>query len=501
MRTETVRKLRDEYIGGPWRLLSPHATMVAVLALGTLILAANAILKVRSVKYVVAMILAGLVVVLVLAVRNRHEILLFTLGLSLPLYAEVILVRSSVDFALTGTFVIAVLLVLSGVVTGTMSWNRFRPFPEITLAGMLFLGACCMSMINTTERTGTVLAICQEAEMIVLFLILVNALQTEEHLLYFLKGFYGSLFVECVLYVIQNATGTSFSIVGNLSASGATNVDAGIIRSQRGTLGASPIVTGMYFGVMTLSLIGIYAARRRPRVGIHPVLGMIMAGGCLVLSAKRSPWSGFAIGVVLMLTALQLLSPLDVGRVRRIVIFVVVSMIPLVPLIVLRSEANHEGDLEERINLMRVVWEMYDSHPIVGVGLGTYNNVKRAYLPEDYQGWLYTVHNRYLLVLAETGVLGLSCLLLVYVMVLYVAWKGLKKIAPEYLPIQVGLMASLVMIHWQMIWEIYDGRQPNYIYWYFASLAVAVPRVWGRDLQPAAPGGGRTAPTWGNRVG
>ena len=51
---------------------------------------------------------------------------------------------------------------------------------------------------------------------------------------------------------------------------------------------------------------------------------------------------------------------------------------------------------------------MIKDHPIVGVGANTFSNMMKYYVSEDlWDAWLDQVHNQYLLVFAETGLLGL----------------------------------------------------------------------------------------------
>ena len=116
------------------------------------------------------------------------------------------------------------------------------------------------------------------------------------------------------------------------------------------------------------------------------------------------------------------------------------------------------------------------------------------YLPEDFEGWVYTVHNRYLLILAESGILGVTCLLLLYLAILRQALSGISQVTPDRRPVQIGIVAALVVIHWQMIWDIYDGRQANYIYWFLAAAAVTLPQVFAKESEDICEHGGRAGP-------
>jgi len=202
-----------------------------------------------------------------------------------------------------------------------------------------------------------------------------------------------------------------------------------------------------------------------------------MGLGCLVLSAKRAPMLGFALALMVMAALLQRRSPGALRRLLPVLGALSLAFLVCLPVFILRAESNHEAALEERVNLTRVAWNMYHAHPALGTGFGTYDSVKRAYLPADWSGWLYTVHSRYLLVLAETGAVGFSALLLVYLMILRTSYLGIRRIAPEFRPLQISLVAGLVAIFWEQAWDIFNSRQQEYLLWFLAAMAAALPRA------------------------
>lgn len=75
----------------------------------------------------------------------------------------------------------------------------------------------------------------------------------------------------------------------------------------------------------------------------------------------------------------------------------------------------------ERLRIWRDAWDIYVSHPILGVGMGNYQFFDRS-LPVDMVGAGVT-HNQYLTVLAEVGPIGLA-LLVTFVLVLSInLWR------------------------------------------------------------------------------
>jgi O-antigen ligase len=455
-----------------------HLIMTAAVALTLLVVGTEAALNLRSLKYLGAAIVVSAAGALFLALPKKFNFFLYAAGFTVPYFVEVILIqRDRAVFSVTGTSLVMAVLAIVGLATGTLGKSRTILVPAISAPVLIFVGACLLSLVNTTDRTVSLIALLQEVEMLLIFLVLANAIQDEAHAIIFLRGLYLGFAIQCLIYVVQNILGFSFDVLGNTKLTGATDLETGQIGSQRGTFANAPATAALYFSIMTLSLTGLYLSRKKLSIRLAPLFGMMIGLGCLVLSAKRAPMLGFALALVVMIILLPRHAPGAIRRLVPVLGSLSLAFLICLPVFILRAEANHEAAFEERMNLTRVAWNMYHAHPVVGVGFGTYDSVKRSYLPPDWSGWLYTVHTRYLQILAETGTLGLTALILVYLVVLRAAYAGISRISPEFRPLQVSLVAGLVAIYWEQAWDIYNSRQQGYLYWFLAAMAVALPRA------------------------
>jgi O-antigen ligase len=453
--------------------------VVWVIACGLLVACAQVILKSHSLKYPAALMVAAAGVSLFMVVRHKYVVAIFAAGFTLPFYVQYILVeRDKQALGVSGTFLVMLTLLAAAYGSGAFRGGRFHACPSIVGPLLLFLFACLASMVNTPDRTLSLIALERETEMLLVFLILINVLTEAANLLHFLSGLYLGFAVECVIYVIQNILGYSFDILGNTRFEGTTDVEAGRIGFQRGTFAASQHAPAEYFCVLTLFLVGVYLSRRRLPFRMNPMVGMLMGGGCLLLAAKRAPLAGFAMGLAVLCILVAVYSRGSLRRLAPLVAVLAVPALALLPLLWLRTHQNNEGALEERMNLTHIAWQMYSAHPALGVGVGTYDSVKREFLPDDWKGWLYTVHSRYMLFLAETGILGLGTMLFMYVMVLWQAFRGIARIDEDYRPIQIALVGIFVAFYWEMFWHMFDSKQQNSLFWFMVALSIALPRVF-----------------------
>ena len=456
--------------------------MVTVLALVLLFVSFQAVLSLRSLKYLLAMVVLGLLGIFFLVLPRKFIFLQLMAGFSMPFYVELILMdRDAGVMSLTGTMLIAVLLAAVGMATGATGETRILLEPRVLLPGVGFLCAGFLSSINTSDQTLTLIAIVKQAEMLLLFLILVNFIRREEDLVWYLRGLYLGFIIECGIYVLQNILGFSFDLVGNTRYMGKTDLDTGRIGSQRGTFATSPTMAALYFSVVSLSLVGLFLSRRKLPVRLHSLVGAVCGVICLILAAKRAPLGSFVLGIVTIGVLCWKFAPQVRTRLFKIMAGLSLPILLGLPVLLLRAEANHEADYEERMNLTKVAWTMFESNPVLGVGFGTYDSVKRSYLPPGWSGWLSTVHDRYLSTLAETGVVGITFFVLMLLMILVAAYRGIFEVHPAYRPFQISLVAGVVAMCWEMAWDIFLDRQHEYLLWTIAALAVIVPRALPAD--------------------
>jgi putative inorganic carbon (hco3(-)) transporter len=68
------------------------------------------------------------------------------------------------------------------------------------------------------------------------------------------------------------------------------------------------------------------------------------------------------------------------------------------------AQADTQGSAENRLQIMKTAWHIFITHPVVGVGIGCYNEANERYAPELGKR---DAHNTYLGLAAETGLPGL----------------------------------------------------------------------------------------------
>ncbi len=131
-----------------------------------------------------------------------------------------------------------------------------------------------------------------------------------------------------------------------------------------------------------------------------------------------------------------------------------------------------------RLPLMRLAFAMILDHPLLGVGANNFAAAWAPYLtPDISHEWIHTVHNKYLLVWAETGIVGLGAFLAFLLGSLERGWQIVTTHDPFLAPVALGLMAGIIgqMVHMQV--DIFTGRPQVQMLWLVAGLLTAMSRL------------------------
>jgi O-antigen ligase len=241
----------------------------------------------------------------------------------------------------------------------------------------------------------------------------------------------------------------------------------------QGTFG-SPNVLGGYLAIALLPALALLLSRTRL---YYRWLGAISFGfGCLalVLTQSRGAWIGFtAAAAVLLLYAwhegwLSGAAPFAIGLV------VLGLALLLQDEIVQRIVGDDNRAAVSRIPLMDLAFQMIRDNPLLGVGANNFSLSLPQYLTvANSRDFVFTVHNKYLLVWSETGIGGLIAFVWFLGATIRRGWRLVTARNRVVSPLAFGLIAGLVanMIHMNV--EIFNGRSQVMMLWLVAALLLA----------------------------
>ena len=229
-----------------------------------------------------------------------------------------------------------------------------------------------------------------------------------------------------------------------------------------------------YLGAALIIGVGICFSRSRVRLRVVAAVAAALGSIALILTLSRGGW--LATGLcLLMFLFLETRTRKNLSTLLVIVALITSSVVFLGDEITNRFSADDRGSAYSRVPLMRLAGRIIADHPILGVGSNNFGEVMNGYLTSDFRsGFLYTVHNQYLLIWAETGILGLASFLWFLIAAIWTGLKCWRQRDPELSPLALGMSLSLIAFMFHMSVDLFRGRPLTEMVWATAALISAI---------------------------
>lgn len=179
-----------------------------------------------------------------------------------------------------------------------------------------------------------------------------------------------------------------------------------------------------YVPVLILQLAFWFTARNSAEK-IGTTVFLLLNATMVLFSFSRGGWLSGAAGIMLLIFYLRKYRFLTKEQLILILLgtvtFLIVFHQPILQRLHFGDESAHS-----RLYLNKIAWQMVKAHPLWGVGVNTFPFVmKEYYYPGlDVHEWLHTVHNQYLLIWSEMGILGIVAFLWLLLGAFYYARRG-----------------------------------------------------------------------------
>lgn len=227
------------------------------------------------------------------------------------------------------------------------------------------------------------------------------------------------------------------------------------------------LIIPLAFGV-TMGILGAENNSRTnvPRymllvLGLAALAATMMA---LFFSLSRGAWIGVAAALVITtIIRSKRAALLALTFALLLAMFVLLGQLNLVPDLVserfsgvgdyfgfvdVRGVTVNDANfaLVERVAHWQAAWDMFDDHPLLGIGIGNYAAVYPVYALPHWDDPLGHAHNYYLNVLAESGIVGLAGYLVLWGAIFLTAWRVVRTTRGLALGIAAGAFGVLVAL-------------------------------------------------------
>lgn len=354
------------------------------------------------------------------------------------------------------------------------------------------------TVIFAEFKTTAVHEMVRMFKMAVLFVVIVNELDTPRRVLHAVAAVtFGALFQAC-FGLLQYWKGHTFGLVvlGEVSERIADILSTTSVRDSTvfriSAFVGHPNLLGIYLAACLPLSIGGLMLNRGAGWRLFFALASAISGLALLLTQSRSSWAAFTAALVLLLALLLMHRRLF----RRSVSAVAISIVALAIVfgafqdqIMKRLFDSVEISTTGRDEFKEDAKRLIDDHYWFGAGLNQYVHELPPYMKYSlraYGYWVPPVHHIYYLWWAETGLIGLLVHLAMWAAILRMAWQNLRTEDELLFVVNLACMAGMIAF-------VVDGFQsfplrvnsPSRIYWVLAGIIYAI--YYWRLAQPRTP--------------
>jgi O-antigen ligase len=241
-----------------------------------------------------------------------------------------------------------------------------------------------------------------------------------------------------------------------------------------GTVGAANHTAG-YLTLLLTPALGILLARLGRGYKWLAALAFLLGAVALLMTFSRGGWFAFLASLAIMIPIAGRRGRGQSALPLALAIVLVAATLPFYDEILARLTADDSGSALSRLPLNRIAWQMIWDHPALGVGVNNSAVLLREYAEREGSIiWLYTVHNKYLLVWAETGTVALLAFVAFLLGSVRNGWRVWRSDDPVLSPIALGMMAAVIGHSTHMLVEPFHGRPAPQLLWLIAGLLVAM---------------------------
>ena len=241
-------------------------------------------------------------------------------------------------------------------------------------------------------------------------------------------------------------------------------------------------------------LLPVAAAVLGTRLGrswkLMAALGLALGSAALVGTLSRGGWMATVLALVIVCAAMW-----RRGRLSRAVPWLGGLLVAMALVfhgsVAQRLTEDDLGSAHARLPLMETAFRMIADNPVLGVGANNYTAALPDYASRHQDEFLYTVHNQYLLVCAETGIAGLAVFLWFLAATMRRGFDVWKRSDPLLGPLALGFTAALVGQSMHMLVDLFNSRPQLQLLVTVAALIAVMSRIqWpatsDRPLHPVS---------------
>jgi putative inorganic carbon (HCO3(-)) transporter len=395
--------------------------------------------------------------------------------------------------ALKGLSISATTIALAGLY---VSWiiraatdkrHEVRSSLQFNVALLFYLAITTLSAFVAEDATLSLFELYLLLEACLIYFYVANHVRSRRDVVFVTSMLMAGCLVESIVILVMRLTVSASTtwdfpihiLAENLGSSGGMRIG--------GTIGV-PNVAGAYLSIMLVFAVSILFTNLG-RMHRWLALAVIVLGSvALIFTFSRGGWIALVVGMIVL--------GFSIWRQRGVSLKAPIAAVALLALVYLpfqssvstRLFGDDQGSAGARVPLNMLALRMIADNPILGVGANNFTVAMKQYVTSDFRHeWLWAVHNKYLLVLAETGIGGLLAYLAFLLGTMRRGWRCWKFRDSLLSPLALGLTAGIAgnMVHQSV--DLFRDRPIQQLLWLVAGLLAAMYRIFAARGEQKLP--------------
>jgi len=326
--------------------------------------------------------------------------------------------------------ILFILLAIWIIETGAKNNHKFHFYPKISIPMIGILFFYILSLASSVNYSLSLYEIISYIKMYLIFIAIANLVTDRKYIRLIITLLIFGILIQSIIVLAQQISGSSLglSVLGEekYSVLSAKFGNINFIRTG-GTIGYPNRLAMYLVFLLPLSASLFFFDSKKVNKVLYifvTTIGIIT----LIFTFSRVAWLCICIALILLFLIKFKVrgSGFSLFLIMLILIFIIINI--FIKPITIRLFEEDYGAARARIPMIKVASNIIKQHPIFGIGINNYSEVIIHYDNTPEQISIYdphAVHNLYMFIAAETGILSLLLFLLILYEVLRCCWKNI----------------------------------------------------------------------------
>ena len=374
---------------------------------------------------------------------------------------------------------------------------------RIALGGtvtILWMAWWAVGVLVAPDRFSALMAYVNLLKSFVMFILVAEFVETPADIRRVLTAAAAGLALNLVMVFVQFTTGAALNLQGAKIATVGTQLiydgtgGASAFRPAGFMLHPNKMAAHLVLTLPMLLLFSLMGPRQLGRRVWSVSTGLLVCGVvALLITLSRGGWISFGVAAIVAIFVAcrrRLVRPSRVVTVGIAAILLIASVLAVYPQVIYRLTQGDDRSTESRLLMIDQALLIIREHPLIGVGVSAYTATARSEIPPSFssvsqafkdQLLIGVVHQNYLLIWAEGGIVALILTLLQFGTFLRSHFRVRSWDDPVVEAVSLGIVAGLVGLLTFYFFDHFYFDFTRYTVWTMFGILAAMARFRRRE--------------------